>query len=240
MFFSLCHYLTLYYIDSNKVRIIGSSSYTYAIIMTMKPGGKKLKKIKIRQNLPLIITGLVALGLVSTAAYVYFNRPENRLATETKKPTDHPGAGAAEITNNPGSGGVAEGNEGGSYTSPSANQTDPQYNSTTLASPIQTFNKSRTPVSLSQTDTSQPDHPTLVSTCQSVAGATCEIHAILGSADIVVAGPMTVSDDTTGAEMSWNAKDKGLTKGVWTIKAVAKKGGQTSTSTSNYTLTVNP
>lgn len=209
------------------------------------PGGM-LKNISFKKNLPLILTGLVALGLVGAAAYVHFSRAGKTHTVEVVPP-NHPGAGAAGVND---VGSASGAGAAGTGTNPSNNPppppaptaaTDPKYNSQTLAAPSQTFNKSHTPISLSQTNNSQPDYPSLDSTCQSVVGATCEIHAIKDGVDLLVAGPLTITDDTTGSVSfpSWNASDKHLTPGAWIIKAVAKKGGQISTSSSNYTLMVN-
>ncbi len=206
-----------------------------------------MKKFTIKKNLPLIITGVAALGLVGAAAYVHFSRPANQPAADTV-PSVHPGAGAAGTTNstvNTGAGTAGPTSTSPTPTPPPAPSTtsDPKYNSPSLAAPVQTFNKSHTPISLKQTDTNQPDYPSLVSTCQSVPGATCEILVVMGNSAITVAGPTVITDANGAANFSptsWNANDKGLSVGTWTIKAVAKKDGQTSTSTSNYTLTVNP
>ena len=191
-----------------------------------------MKKSAFKKNLPLLITGLVAVGLVVAATYVHYRRPsgpKNSLTT----PTLHPGAGAAGI--NDSSDNTTSGSNGTSNTtSPSPTpspSTDPQHNSTNLAKPTQSINKSHSYVSLSATDQTDPQHsPSMDSTCTSVAGATCEILATLGSTVITVVSATPVDAATLGIDVAWNAKDKGLTPGTWVITAVAKKDGQTATS----------
>jgi hypothetical protein len=180
----------------------------------------------------LVAIGALALLAVGAAAYVHSTRPTKSTA-KTVTPTETPASSVDQGANHPG-----QGSAGGSSTAttPSSSTstsptTDPKYNSTTLTPPVQTFNKSHTPVSLSQTDSTQSDFPSLDSTCKTVEGATCEIHAALGSTTKVVAGPTTVADAVNGLDFQWNAKTGGLSVGTWTITAVAKKDGQTTTST---------
>ena len=205
-----------------------------------------MKKSVVRKDLPLIITGLVACGLVGVAAYVHINHKSPKAANTTPASNSvltpksangvasHPGAGAAGTSNTDSSTAAAT----TTHATPPPAPTDPQYNSTTLAKPTQTFNKSHTPISLNETDQSKPDYPSLDSTCQSLAGATCEIHAVNGTTDVLVAGPVTITD-TTGVDLPWNAKTKGLSAGVWQIIAIAKANGQTASS-EPVNLTVNP
>ncbi len=198
-----------------------------------KTAGVLMKKSALKKNLPLLITGLVAAGLVAAAAYVRYSRPSgprNSLTT----PTLHPGAGAAGINDSSDNTSSSGSNGTSNTTSPSPTpspSTDPQYNSSTLAKPTQTINKSHSYVSLSATDQADPQHsPSMDSTCTSVAGATCEIRATLGGTVITVVPATPVDTSTLGIDVAWNAKDRGLTPGTWVITAVAKKDGQTSTS----------
>ena len=200
-----------------------------------------MKKSIVSKNLPLITTGFVAFCLVSVAAYVHFSRvatkpaatvsvsPSTKSSSTTPNDTSsHPGAGAAGVA-------AAANDTATTAAAPSAaSQTDPKYTTPTLAKPTgQLLNKS----TISLNSTNPQNSPAMDSTCNSVAGATCEIHATLGSTTIVVAPAAMVDSATYGVDVPWNAKDKGLTSGTWTITAVAKKDGQSSTSESAH-LTV--
>lgn len=193
-----------------------------------------MKKSALRKNLPLIITGLVALGVVAAAAYVHFNRPSSQNLADTV-PSSHPGAGAAGTTQPSSSSGSNSSN--GSSPAPSPTPaTDPQYNSSTLAKPTGQLLSNHT-ISLGATDPSMA--PSESSTCVTVPGATCTIRLTGpdGTIKYVADQPVTVNDQG-GANFDWNAKTRGLTAGKWKVEAVAEKDGQTATSNADY-LTVN-
>jgi hypothetical protein len=197
-----------------------------------------------KKQISLTVVATLAVLAVGAAAYVRTTRSSDKTASATTvtpnksetqaslldKGDNSPGKGAVDTSTTPGSGNA-------SSTGTTTAQSDPKYNSSTLAAPTQTFNKSHTPVSLSQTDSNQPDYPSLDSTCMTVATATCEIHATLSGTAKTVAGPTTVTDASTGVDLPWNAKTVGLTPGTWTITAVAKLGTQTAAS-STTTLEV--
>jgi hypothetical protein len=90
-------------------------------------------------------------------------------------------------------------------------------------------------ISLSSSDpTSNPDEN---STCQTEAGASCQLRLNSSSGVVKTVGPMTAASGV--ANFNWNAKQAGLTPGNWTIVAIATFNGQSATSSPD-SLTVNP
>jgi cytoskeletal protein RodZ len=191
---------------------------------------------RLSKNVPLIVTGVVALGLGLAAAYVHFYRPGNRLTTNTPSgantntaaPTnDHPGAGTAGQT--PAS--------PGSTTKQSPAPTDPQYNSSTLAKPGGQLLSNH---HISLTGTTDSTKPTESSTCTTVTGATCTIRLTGPNGTVKYATDSPVAVNGQGVvTFEWNAQTRGLTVGQWKVEAVAAKGNQTAVSYAD-TLTVNP
>ncbi|MFI5240691.1 MAG: hypothetical protein ACHQUB_03210 [Candidatus Saccharimonadia bacterium] len=207
----------------------------------MKRTNSPAKKRAFRRNFSLVITSLIAVGLLVVALYVHYSHTSNKTTLSpnaatpnSAKSNSHPGAGSGSVTGSSASPAPAPSPSSGQVASTPS--TDPQYNSSTLAVPTQYLNKS----TISLSSNSPSDSPQMDSTCNSVANATCAIHATMGQTTIVVVPPTSVDPTSYAVEAQWNAKDLGLTPGVWVISAVASLNGQTSTSTSNTSLTVNP
>ncbi len=191
---------------------------------------KKLSK----KQITIYAVAALALLAVGAAAYVHNTRPKSTANTVT--PTETPASKQDQGTNHPGQGSASgSGSSSGSTNSSSPSptpQTDPQYNSSTLASPYgQAFGHNT--ILLDGSD--QTKSPQEESSCNSVLGSTCDIWFTKDSTTIKL-GAKAVDDNGT-AIFDWNANSIGLTKGTWQVKFVASKSGQTSESP-NYTLTV--
>lgn len=198
-----------------------------------------MKRSAIRKNLPLIITGVIALVVVSAAAYVHFHRPKKTVDTvpstnstnnSPANTANHPGAGTAGVNNT----GTTPGPSEPPATPPPATRPP---SSTGLAIPTGQLLSKHT-ISLSGVD--QSNNPSEVSTCATASGANCTIRLTGPNGSIKYAVDQPISADGQGnVAINWNAKDRGLTSGKWKVEAVASGGNQTAVSEPDY-LTVNP
>lgn len=70
------------------------------------------------------------------------------------------------------------------------------------------------------------------STCQTVAGASCglEITSDKGVVKSIAPKPTVENNGLYVLQIIWDAKNLGLTPGIWQVRAVATKNGQTSKS----------
>ena len=84
-------------------------------------------------------------------------------------------------------------------------------------------------VTLSNHNVSLSGSTTEDSTCQTVAGATCDIRLSGPNGVTKTLGAKSV-DAYGGADFVWDVKSQGLTPGQWQVQAVASKGGDTEVS----------
>ena len=81
--------------------------------------------------------------------------------------------------------------------------------------------------SISLSATSGPTSPNLISTCQTIASASCSLR-VVGATTFTI--KPTSSDGNGQFSFEWNAKTIGLTAGDWTVQLEASDNGQTATS----------
>lgn len=172
-----------------------------------------------RKTLLLVILAALATGLlVSTTLWV----ASRRAAEQASQPTSLPRAHTNDTAQHAGP-------DKDTPPSPTVLATNPALTpSTKLAAPFGPTLNTRT-IALSNGNTMMD------STCAAESGATCKIVASKDGQDVTVSETKPVTPN--GVQLVWDAKK--LTAGVWQVRAVASKAGQTSSSGAE-TLTVVP
>ena len=165
-----------------------------------------------RQRLrPLtIVLIIVAVVLLAVALFVKLRQPKSKAS---------PGQGAAVKSGSAGSGSGSPSTATSTQPNPPA-QTKTGQTTTSIGKPTVTLSNHNVSLSGSTTEDS---------TCQTVAGATCDIRLTGPNGAVKTLGVKAV-DGYGGADFVWDVKKEGLAAGQWQVQAVASKGGDTEVS----------